>query len=350
MLNKTIISKDIEDLINRPIPWELLDNRVYLISGATSFLMSYLIRVLLERNKRFGSNTTIYALCRNMISAKKKMEEYDDSNLIWLECPEFPTLTKLPQSFDYCIHAASPAGKSNRHDEPIVTWDVNVGGCRALLQASRDGNASRFLLISSVDVYGKKDGTDRLSEEMLGYLSINRIRNVYSNAKRASECLCTLFNEVNALETIVARPFQVFGPGMALDDGRLHGDYIKQIKESGKIRLLSDGTAKRSFLYLSDATDALLRILAIGQAGGTYNVCSEAGEASVRELAELYVKAFGRESSVEFDYNSRNSIEVKEALSIVLGESSKLRKLDWDDKISLEEGIRRCLKHYDCIV
>ena len=109
---------------------------------------------------------------------------------------------------------------------------------------------------------------------------------------------------------------------------------------------LCDGTAVRSFMYLLDATDALLDVLLYGNAGESYNVCDEAGECSVKELAERYAAEWGNGAEVVFDLAERDTPEVKGALAAVTGDSGKLRGLGWASRTSLKDGIRRTLRFY----
>ena len=206
--------------------------------------------------------------------------------------------------------------------------------------------SAKFFLLSSVDVYGSLREQRRRRESDAGVLDWLYQRNTYSCGKRAAEALCRLYQAQCGLPCVIARPFQVYGPGISLTDGRLHGDFIRQLREQGRIVLKSDGSAVRSFLYLSDATNALLDILFYGTAGEAYNVCDEAGERSVRELAELYAAQWGNGAEVVFDVSQRDTPEVKGALSVVTGDSTKLRGLGWKCGTALEEGVSRTLRYF----
>lgn len=341
-----IIREDIEELLAFRKDLCLFQNSTVLISGANSFMMSYLVYVLLENNKKNGGNTSVFALCRNLENAKKRFSMYlDDPNLHFLN-QDVRHSIDYEGEVDYCIHAASPAGIRSRQEFPADTFEINLLGCWNLLEFCRQKKIKKFMLLSSVDVYGKIKSQSRLKETDQGILDWNYKRNAYSNGKRAAETLCSLYFEQYRMPCVTVRPFQVYGPGMSLTDGRLHGDFIRQIMETKHIVLKSDGTAKRSFMYLADATHAMLDVFLHGSNGEIYNICDETGECSVRELAEMYMKASGMSGDIEFLYDKRNSPEVKEALSIVIGDATKIKELGWRSMTSLQTGIERTLQFY----
>lgn len=344
-----VMKEDIEHIMQAKLPWEKIDNTTILISGANSFLMSYFIFSLLERNRKLGLHTHVIGLCRSRERAWERFRQYNRDSNLELVLQDVTEPVKMEKRIDYCIHAASPAGIFSRHSYPKKTFETNVIGCRNLLEVCRKSQAKRFLFLSSVDVYGKMNTGSRLEETDSGALDTMCPRNAYSYGKRAAEALCAVTRAECGTDFVVVRPFQVYGPGMSLDDGRLHGDFVEQLRRSGKIVLKSDGTARRSFLYLTDFTIALLTALLCGESGEAYNICWEESEASVLELAERYKKAAGGKAAIEFDYDKRKSVEVKEALSCVLGDSGKLRSLGWKPEVSLEEGVMRTWKYYEKI-
>ncbi len=133
--------------------------------------------------------------------------------------------------------------------------------------------------------------------------------------KKAAETLCCAYYKKYKIPVTVVRPFQIFGPGPELDDGRLHIDFISQMLEGDRIVLKSDGSAKRTFMYITDAMEGMLTALLRGSDWGVYNIVDESGEATVLELAELMASLVSdRKIEIVFDYEKRGSVEVKGAL------------------------------------
>ena len=345
-----IVKEDIYEIINMDLPWEKLDNSTVLISGANSFITSYIVYALMERNVQLNTNIHVIAMCRNEQKAKERFERYISDERFTLLIQDVVDEIKISTHIDYCIHAASPAGIFSRHENPIKTYETNLLGCKNLLDFALNSNAKRFMFVSSVDVYGKVFSEKRLEEDNIGYLDLLNPRNAYSNGKRAAETLCSLYYASSKIETVIVRPYQVFGPGMTLGDGRLHGDFIYQLQNNKKITLKSDGKAVRSFMYIKDCTMALLTVLLKGENGNAYNVCDENCEANVLELANLYCDIVKKDTFVEFDYSQREKIEVKEAIPCVLGCSNKLRTLGWLPKTSLTEGVSRTITSYGGVI
>lgn len=344
-----IIKEDIEGILNSREDLKRFQNCTFLISGANSFVMSYMVYLLLEANKRNNLGIKVVALCRNRERAVERFRGYiEDQNLIFIIQDVCQPL-EYEGSIDYCIHAASPAGIASRQEYPADTFLANLQGCKNLLDLCMKKNIKKFMLLSSVDVYGTGLGQDRLKETDTGILDWNYKRNAYAVGKRAAETLCKLYFEQYGIPCVSVRPFQVYGPGMSLTDGRLHGDFIRQLLKNNRILLKSDGTARRSFMYLADATNAMIDVLLYGETGEVYNICDETGECSVYELAKMYA-AMKEGAVVEFEDGKRDTPEVKDALSVVLGDGRKLRELGWRRRTSMQEGAERTLRFYLDIV
>lgn len=341
-----IIQEDVEGMLARRWDLDKLAGQTILISGANSFFMSYFVYLLLENNRGNGGNTTILALCRSRESAQARFGDYLKDPHLGLLIQDVREPVRYDGAIDICIHAASPAGIQSRQESPVDTFQINLLGCQNLLELAREKHSQRFLLLSSVDAYGSFEDQRRRKETDLGCLDWTYARNAYSCGKRCAETLCALYRAQYDLPYVAVRPFQVYGPGMSLTDGRLHGDFIRQMREHNRIVLKSDGSAIRSFLYIADAAHALLDVLLYGAVGETYNICDEAGECSVKDLAKRYATQKGSGVEVVFDDTKRDTPEVKDALSVVTGDSSKLRSLGWRCEMPLEAGIKRTLGYY----
>lgn len=346
IVNK-VIQEDIEKLLSQRKDLERLSHQSILISGADSFLMSYFVYLILENNRHNGAGTRILALCRNQKNAQARFAPYIGDSGLEFMIQDIREPVTWAGDINICIHAASPVGLQSRWERALDTFQANVYGCQNMLELAQKKQSKKFLLLSSVDVYG--EGTGRRRETDFGVLDWTYQRNAYACGKRGAETLCALYHAQYGLPSVMARPAQVYGPGISLMDGRLHGDFIRQLRECGRIVLKSDGSAVRSFLYLSDATNALLDILLYGSAGEAYNVCDEAGERSVGELAELYAAQWGNGAKVVFDESERDTPEVKGALSVVAGDSAKLRGLGWRSEVTLDMGVSRTLRYYESL-
>ena len=350
MQKKRIIATDIERMISGRGTWDSFYNKTVMVTGANGYVPSYFVHLFLALNDKYHAGITVVALCRNREKAEKKFENYLLRNDFVLLIQDVCDSIEIDIPIHYFIHAASPAGVDSRYYNPVITFQANVMGCDNLLKLAMKNPCEGFLFVSSVDVYGKVNGLDRLKESDCGILDSMNVRNVYACAKKATEMLCCSYYEKYKVPVVIVRPGQIFGPGIDLNDGRLHIDFISQILENKKIVLKSDGSARRTFLYITDAIMGMITAMADGKYGECYNVVDESGEASVLELANLMAKQIcNNEIEVEFDYTKRNNIEVTSALSVVTGCSDKIKELGWKPELSLKDGAKRMMQYYGVV-
>lgn len=341
-----IVIEDAKSIANASLDWEKLKNKTVFISGANGYVPQFFVHGLLMRNEMYGDGIKVIAMCRSVERAKTRFAEYEGRDDFELYLGDVRNPISYKGKIDYIIHAASPANMKIRYKHLTEVFEANVIGCRNLLELAVDKNAE-FLFVSSVDIYGKTDGMSRLIETYSGALDPLNPRNVYSCAKRAAETLCICY--VNqGLSCKIVRPFQILGSGIELDDGRLHADFISQLLKGDKIILKGDGTPRRTFMYVTDAIVGMLTVMIDGNSGEAYNVVSEEGEASVLELAQIMASNVkGR--SIDIDYNMetrKTDPAVTNVISVVCGDSTKIRQLGWRAEVSLKDACARMMEYY----
>jgi UDP-glucuronate decarboxylase len=345
MMNK-LMEEDAITIANESINWEKLRKKTVLISGANGYVPQFFVHGLLKRNDIFGDDIKVIALCRNEKKAAERFDAYygrTDFELLIQDVSE-PIL--YSGDIDYIIHAASPAGVQVTMTNPLETFDANVIGCKNLLEVASDKNAM-FLLLSSVDIYGEMDDSNRLTEDKFGVLDHVSIRNIYAASKRAAETLCICYAN-KGVKCSIVRPSQIMGAGISLDDERLHINFISQMIHGDEIILKGDGTPKRTFIYITDAIVGMLVVLLEGNTGEAYNVCTEKCEASVLEFAETMSSLVkDREIKITYDMRSRTSDPaVTRVVSIVCANSDKLKSLGWEPKVLLPSSCKRMMEYY----
>ena len=342
-----IIQEDAQAIANSDLYWDKLNGKTVLISGANGYVPSYFVHAFIARNDMYNEKIKVIALCRNEKKAEVRFSEYlerDDFKLLIQDVCE-PIV--LNEEVHFFIHAASPAGVRISNIDPVATFYANVLGCKQMLELSKKNKTEGFLLLSSIDVYGKPETKRRFIESDNFMLDSLNPRNVYACAKRAAESLCTCYYVQYKTPVIIARPSQIMGPGIALDDGRLHADFISQMLTRDTIILKSDGTAVRTFIYITDAVIGMLVALTKGVYGEAYNVADENGELSVFGIAQLMASLeTEKKVDVVFDYEKRNAPEVTHALSVVTADAGKLRLLGWQPKYIPKETAERTLRYF----
>ncbi|MCC7349883.1 MAG: NAD-dependent epimerase/dehydratase family protein [Phycisphaerales bacterium] len=258
--------------------------------------------------------------------------------------------------FDFIIHAASIASPTIYRLDPIGTMDANVNGLRALLEYFKgQKEAGRpvggFLFYSSSEIYGDPDAANiPTPESYRGCVSCTGPRACYDEAKRYGETLCVNFARQHGLPVKSARPFNNYGPGLRITDGRVIPDFARDVLAGRDIVMLSDGRATRTFCYSADAVAGYYKVLVRGRAGEAYNIGVEKPEISMAQLGEkitaLGADLYGyrgkvvRKSSGDADYLVDNP---NRRCPII---DKARRELGYEPKIDLDEGLRRSMVWY----
>ena len=329
-----------------------------LITGGAGFLGYYLVQAVLHWNEIRPDRKIEVIAADNFIRGMPEWIAGLDgrSDLIVTRTDVTQPLPSGFGDFDYVIHAAGIASPHFYRAHPIETMDANVNGLRNLLDMSREAMQGKrpvrgFLYYSSSEIYGDPDAAAIPTPETYkGYVSSTGPRACYDESKRFGETLCVSFAQVHGVPTRIARPFNNYGPGMKINDGRVPADFCRAVIENHDIVMYSDGSPTRTFCYVADAVAGYYKALVRGRAGEPYNIGVESPEISVADFGELVVSIgsdlFGytgkvvRQVSQEDDYlvdnPSRRCPQIYKARS----------ELDYSPSYTLEGGIRRTLLWY----
>jgi nucleoside-diphosphate-sugar epimerase len=208
-----------------------------------------------------------------------------------------------------------------------------------------------MLFYSSSEIYGDPSTENIPTDETYrGYVSCTGPRACYDESKRFGETLCVNFAQQRAVPVKMARPFNNYGPGLKITDGRVIPDFARNILGGADIVMLSDGSPKRTFCYVADAVAGYFKVLVKGRAGEAYNVGVETPEISVADLAERMV-ALGRNL---FGYKGK-VVRQASADALYLVDNPNRRspviakaraELGYDPEIDIDEGLRRSMLWY----
>ena len=328
------------------VEWEKLIGKTVLIAGANGYVPQFFVHAFIKRNDLFQNQIHVIALCRDEQKAKERFGEYIGRSDFQLLLQDVTEEVNTEQTIDYIIHAASPAGIRVTMERPREVFFANVSGCMNLLKLALEKKA-RLMYLSSVDVYGTLS-EKRITEQDVGCLNYMGLRNVYAASKRAAETFCMCCGQEDS-DAVIVRPSQIMGPGISLDDERLHINMISQMLSGDQIVLKGDGTPRRTFIYVSDAITGMLAVLTKGERSEVYNICTEQGEATVRELAEIFA-GLKKDKQVKVVYNMKarqTDPAVIQVVSNVCVAGQKLRTLGWESKFSLVESCSRMLEYYE---
>ena len=269
-------------------------NSSFLITGAGGFLGYYLIQTLLYWNRQNPNKKLKVFACDNFLRGKPDwLQAFANENELELIIHDITEpLPNKVQSFEYIIHAASIASPTFYRKYPIETMDANVNGLRHILNGAVENKKLKSILyFSTSEIYGDphKDFIPT-SETYRGNVSCTGPRACYDESKRFGETLCVSFHQVHNIPVKIARPFNNYGPGLKINDGRVLPDFCLNVFSNDDIKLLSDGSPTRTFCYISDAITGYFKILFNGKNGESYNIGVEKPEISMLELAEKVIK------------------------------------------------------------
>jgi UDP-glucuronate decarboxylase len=347
MTTNSIIKEDLINIYNSNINWSLFRNTSILITGANGFLPAYLVEFFLYLNTTVPDiNLTVFALVRNEKKAKERFKEYLEYQNFKLIIQDVCDKIKIKENIDYIFHAASQASPKFYGLDPVGTLYPNIIGTINLLNFSKSKNVKSFLFFSSGEVYGEVKSKS-IDENNFGYLDPTNIRSCYAESKRMGENICISFNHQFGVNVKIVRPFHTYGPGMALDDGRVFADFVNCIINKNDINLNSDGNSFRCFCYLSDATIGFIKVLLDGIPGQAYNLGNPKEEISIHNLANMLTNLY---PEYKLKVNLKNQINSKGYIASKVQKISpnicKIMKLGWSPEINLAHGFKRTIDSF----
>jgi nucleoside-diphosphate-sugar epimerase len=185
-----------------------------------------------------------------------------------------------------------------------------------------------------------------VTESYTGNVDITNVRSCYAESKRMGENMCVCWSHQYKFHVNMLRLSHTYGPGVELDDGRVFGDFVRNIIHNEDIVLTSDGKARRSFVYITDMILALFRVLIQGESSQAYNVASDT-ETEILELAQILCNMYPEKHlSVTFA-EGVNAVGYIRSASIGAGLcTDKLKKLGWKQKIDIRNGFYRMIESY----
>jgi UDP-glucuronate decarboxylase len=235
---------------------------------------------------------------------------------------------------DLVFHLASPASPVGYMRNPLATALANSVGTRNLLELARRHRA-RFLVASTSEVYGDPlEHPQR--EEYWGNVNPNGIRSCYDEGKRFGEALTMIYVREYGVDARIVRIFNCYGPNSDPNDGRIVPNFITQALRGDPITVYGDGAQTRSFCYVADLVDGLVRAIGDrGRIGRVYNIGNPV-EFTVREFAEMVKRLTGSRSSVSFRAEMPEDDPRRRCPDI----SRARDELGWEPRVGIEEGLR----------
>ena len=308
-----------------------------LVTGAGGLICSALVDFLLS----LDLDIKVYAAGRNPEKLKKRFTHWKDNSK--LEFVRYDALEplELDVPFDYLIHGASNASPKAYSTQPVETMLANITGIRNILRYAHTHQGKRVLYVSSSEVYGKKEGSTPYHEQEYGFVDILNPRACYPSSKRAAETLCAAYAQEYGVQAVIVRPGHIYGPTATPTDDRASSQFPRDVLAGKDIVMKSAGSQLRSYCYVLDCVSAMVTVLLEGNAGEAYNISNPNSVVTIRQMAEGFAHAAGRE--ILFDNPSNAETKSYNLMDNSALEADRLQSLGWQGLFDLEAGVRATL-------
>lgn len=304
-----------------------------LVTGGAGFLGSHLIDRLISQGH--------HVVCLDNFFTGSK-----DNIIHLLKHPRFELLEHdivdpLPadlKPFDQIYNLACPASPIHYQFNPIKTIQTSTVGMVQMLELALKNNA-RILQASTSEIYGDPQVHPQ-PEEYWGNVNPVGIRSCYDEGKRVAETLCMDYHRQKKVDVRIVRIFNTYGPRMHPQDGRVVSNFITQALAGESITIYGEGNQTRSFCYVDDLIDGIIRMMENDQTTGPINLGNPT-EMTVKELAETVVKLTGSVSKVVYkplpsDDPKQRQPDITKATTI----------LGWKPTTDLTTGLKKTIEYF----
>lgn len=313
---------------------EKINDETFLVTGGAGFIGSWLCDILVG----FDANVIcVDNLSSGITTNVDHLLEKDNFKFVSEDVCTFSSNEKL----DYIVHMASVASPMSYLSLPIETLDANVVGTKRMLELAKKNNVKGFLFTGTSEVYGNPDDSNLPTPETYyGYVNSFGPRAVYDEGKRCAESYCYAYLNKFDLPIRIARIFNTYGPRLDIKSktqyGRVIVKFVLQALSEQPLTVYGDGTQTRSFCYITDQVEGLLRLLLLPNLNGEIINVGNAEEITILELADRIIKLTNSKSKIEFHPLPKDDPRRR------LPEISKSKKLlNFLAKIKLDEGLSR---------
>lgn len=239
---------------------------------------------------------------------------------------------------DMIYNMACPASPVHYQFNPIKTTKTSFLGTLNMMGLAKRVKA-RILQASTSEIYGDPEITPQ-TEEYWGHVNTIGVRSCYDEGKRVAETLAFDYMRSNNVDIRVVRIFNTYGPGMHPYDGRVVSNFIIQALHDQDITIYGDGSQTRSFAFVDDTVDGLMRLMNQEATVGPINI-GNPHEFTVKQLAELVIELIGSKSKII--YMPLPGDDPKQRRPDI----TKAKKyLDWEPKVQLREGLLKTIEYF----
>ena len=305
-----------------------------LVTGGAGFLGSFLCEKLLDQGHEVIALDNFYTGSRKKIS---HLLDHPSFELIRHDIVE-PILLEV----DWIFNMACPASPIHYQYNPVKTVKTSVMGAINMLGLAKRVRA-RILQASTSEIYGDPEIHPQ-QESYWGSVNPIGLRSCYDEGKRVAETLMMDYHRQNQVDIKLVRIFNTYGPRMHVNDGRVVSNFIVAALKEEPLEIFGDGEQTRSFCYVSDLIDVILKMMNKDDFIGPVNI-GNPGEFTIRELAEKILKLTGSRSKIQVR-QERSDDPVRRRPDISLARE----KLGWEPSVDLEEGLGKTIEYFEKVL
>ena len=273
----------------------------------------------------------------NFFTGKKKNIAHLLSNPNF-EIMRHDVIQPIYAEVDWIFNLACPASPVHYQRDPVRTIKTNVMGALNSLGCAKQ-NQARVLQASTSEVYGDPKVHPQ-PESYRGAVNPIGIRACYDEGKRTAETLFFDYHRQHGLDIRVVRIFNTYGPRMTANDGRVVSNFIIQALRGEDITVYGDGSQTRSFCYVDDLIDGIVKMMNVENFTGPVNL-GNPGEFTMLELADLVLKLTGSKSKIV--YRPLPSDDPTQRCPVI---DLAREKLNWQPTVKLEDGLKLTIKYF----
>ena len=302
-----------------------------LITGGAGFIGSHLCKKLLEQGNDI--------LCLDNYFTGSKDNIKDLMGNPHFECVRHDIINPYLAEVDEIYNLACPASPIHYQYNPIKTLQTSVIGVSNMLNLAKYRNC-KILHASTSEVYGDPV-THPQNESYWGNVNPIGIRSCYDEGKRCAETLMMDYHRQENIKIKIVRIFNTYGPNMSVNDGRVVSNFIVQALKNEDITIYGDGNQTRSFQYIDDLIDGLIKMMATDDSfTGPVNI-GNPREFTIKQLAEMIIELTGSKSKLVYrplpgDDPRQRKPDISLARKI----------LDWSPKVDAEDGLKNTIDYF----
>lgn len=301
-----------------------------LVTGGAGFIGSHLCKELLRQGNE--------VICLDNFFTGRKENIIELFNNPYFELIRHDVVNPILLEVDQIFNLACPASPVHYQYNPIKTVKTNVMGTMNMLGLAKRVKAT-ILQASTSEIYGDPEIHPQV-ESYRGNVNPIGIRSCYDEGKRLAETLCFDYYRQENVDIRVVRIFNTYGPNMLENDGRVISNFIVQALNGEDITIYGDGSQTRSFCYVSDLVQGLIKMMNKKDFTGPVNL-GRPEEYTVLQLAQKVIEMTGTNSEIIFKPLPADD-PVKRKPDITLAK----KELNWESVVSLEEGLEKTIAYF----